>query len=106
MSKIIYFFIVVAAITLACNKKAIPTITERAQEPPPPAVKAVDIKPDLATGKTVFTNRCGGCHDLPKPEQYTAQRWDGILLSMIPKAKLNNEQGVHVTAYLRANAQK
>jgi cytochrome c5 len=106
MSKIIHFIIVIAAITLACNKKALPTITERTKEPPPPAKKAVDVKPDLATGKIIFTNRCGNCHDLPKPEQYTARRWDGILLSMIPKARLNNEQGLHVTAYLKANAPK
>lgn len=106
MSKIIHFIIVITAITVACNKKAIPTITERAKEPSPPATEAAEIKPDLVTGKTVFTNRCGNCHDLPKPEQYTAQRWDGILLSMIPKAKLNAEQGVHITAYLKANAQK
>ena len=60
----------------------------------------------IAMGKIVFTNRCGNCHDLPKPEQYTTQRWEGILSYMIPRARLNEEQGVHVTAYLKANAVK
>ncbi|MDZ4810156.1 MAG: hypothetical protein SGI96_18115 [Bacteroidota bacterium] len=106
MSKIVHFIIVIAAITVACNRKALPTITERTKEPPPPAKKTVDVKPDIATGKIIFTNRCGNCHDLPKPEQYTAQRWEGILSYMIPRARLNDEQGVHVTAYLKANAAK
>jgi len=57
-------------------------------------------------GKTIFINRCGRCHDLPKPDQYTAQRWEAILSYMIPRAKLTDEQGVHVTAYLTANAIK
>jgi hypothetical protein len=60
----------------------------------------------METGRIIFTNRCGKCHDLPKADQYTAQRWDGILSSMIPKARLNEEQGLHVTAYLKAQAKK
>ena len=48
MSKIFHFIIVIAAITMACNKKAIPTITERAKEPPPRAKNAIDVKPDIA----------------------------------------------------------
>jgi hypothetical protein len=54
----------------------------------------------------IFTNRCGRCHDLPKPEQYTSERWKGILSYMNPRAGLNEEQGVHITAYLQANAAK
>ena len=91
---------------IACNKKALPVITARIPEPPAPAKTIIDVKPDMEIGKRVFTNRCGGCHDLPRPAQYTAQRWDGILSSMIPKAGLNGEQGIHVTAYLKANAAK
>jgi len=83
-----------------------PVITSRTVEPPPPAKPVSDVKADTELGKTIFTNRCGRCHDLPKPEQYTAQRWDGILSYMIPRARLNDEQGVHVTAYLKANAAK
>lgn len=91
---------------IACHKRAVPVITTRTVEPPPPAKPVSDVKADPELGKTIFANRCGRCHDLPKPEQYTAQRWDGILLSMIPKSRLNEEQGMHVTAYLKVNAQK
>ena len=83
-----------------------PVITSRTTEPPPPAKPIIDIKPDIETGKTIFINRCGNCHGLPKPDDFTAKRWEGILSYMIPKARLNNEQGIHVTAYLKASAAK
>jgi len=90
----------------ACTKKALPVITERKTMPFPPVKKEISVRPDIAMGKTIFINRCGRCHDLPKPEQYPVQRWDGILSYMIPRARLTDEQGIHVTAYLRANAAK
>ena len=83
-----------------------PVITSRTTEPPLPTKPVVDVKPDIETGKIIFTNRCGNCHGLPKPDDFTAKRWDGILSYMVPRARLNNEQGIHVTAYLKANAQK
>lgn len=104
MKKNILLIVIVSVITVSCDKKAIPVITARTTEPLPPAKKLINVKPDMELGKTIFTNRCGRCHDLPKPEQYTAQRWDGILSYMIPRARLNEEQGIHITAYLKGNA--
>ncbi len=83
-----------------------PVITSRTTEPPAPVKSIIDVKPDIETGKTIFINRCGNCHGLPKPDDFTAKRWEGILSYMIPKARLNNEQSIHVTAYLKANAAK
>ena len=105
MRKKIYLIIFIVIIVVACTRKALPVITERKSDPPL-AKPVIDVKPDMEKGKIVFTNRCGRCHDLPKPEQFTAQRWDGILSYMIPRARLNDEQGIHVTVYLKANAQK
>ena len=85
-------------------------ITERKYEPSKTTITSnpspVTIVADTATGKIVFINRCRKCHELPDPVQYTTQRWDGILSYMIPRARLSNEQAVHVTAYVKANAQK
>lgn len=98
--------LIILSVIIACNKKAMPVITSRTTESPAPVKPIADIKPDIETGKTIFTNRCGNCHSLPKPDDFTAKRWEGILSYMIPKARLGNEQGIHVTAYLKANAQK
>jgi hypothetical protein len=95
---------------IGCHKKSMPVITERKYEAPKTTVTSYPptgtIAPDTTAGKIDFTNCCGKCHGLPEPLQYTAQRWDGILSYMIPRARLSNEQAVHVTAYVKANAQK
>jgi len=96
MKNMIHLFIAVVIVTIACNKKALPVITQRTTKPPAPVKKAIEVKPDIETGKVIFTSRCGRCHDLP----------NGILSYMIPRARLTDEQGVHVTAYLKTNAAK
>lgn len=96
----------VAIFGVACTHKSLPEITSRRTESLKKDNSTKAVIPDMNIGKTVFISRCGKCHDLPLPEQFTAQRWEGILSYMIPKARLNNEQGVHVTAYLKANALK
>ena len=104
MKKLIVLF-VIAFIIISCQKKALPVITERKEESKK-EIQTTIISPDTIAGKSIFIARCGRCHDLPEPAQYTAKRWDGILSYMIPRARLNDEQGVHVTAYLKANAAK
>ncbi|MEO5945337.1 MAG: hypothetical protein ABIP79_00860 [Chitinophagaceae bacterium] len=112
MLKNVHFVVVAAvivcftAISVACTQKTAPVITSRSTEPFKKEKQAISILPDLNEGKIVFTNRCGKCHDLPLPDQFTEKRWEGILSYMIPRARLNEEQGIHVTAYLKANAKK
>lgn len=57
-----------------------------------------------SAGQTIYTTRCGRCHGLKKTENYTAQQWDNILKSMIPKAKLNDDEAKQVTAYVIEHA--
>lgn len=54
----------------------------------------------LAQGKTIFENACKRCHDLPDPEAHTSVQWVGIMNSMAPKAKLNEEQHQWVYDYV------
>jgi cbb3-type cytochrome oxidase cytochrome c subunit len=102
-------FLLIVCITIlsvGCTQKAVPVITSRTTEQPKKESVRIIIAPDLAVGKAIFINRCDKCHDLPLHEQFTAQRWEGILSYMLPKARLNEEQGVHVSAFLKANAGK
>ena len=95
-------------LTIACTKKTVPVITERKYEPSKGIVTTFPsmeiISADTVAGKSIFMARCSSCHGLPEPTLYSEERWDGILSSMIPKARLSKEQGVHITAYLKANA--
>lgn len=54
----------------------------------------------IAQGKTIFENSCGRCHKLPDPTKYTSVEWVGIMNSMAPKAKLNDEQHQWVYDYV------
>ncbi|HUM98313.1 MAG TPA: hypothetical protein PK275_10675 [Chitinophagaceae bacterium] len=97
-------------LVVACNRQTLPVITDRNAAKPkidneiyPPAGT---VKEDLVIGKTIFTNRCGRCHGLPDPALFQTNKWESILTIMIPRAKLNQEQAVHVRAYVLENAAK
>jgi cytochrome c5 len=104
--KRLFVIIIIAAVIIACNKKAMPVITERTTDPPPPESPVANVKPDLVIGQRVFTNQCGKCHDLPDPAKYNAERWEGILRTMIPRAGISRVNEVHVTAYIGANSKQ
>ncbi|MEO6612596.1 MAG: hypothetical protein ABIT05_14330 [Chitinophagaceae bacterium] len=106
MKKSVLPILLCGAVFVSCQKKALPVITERRQETPVVLPVNENIAPDTSAGKTIFLARCARCHDLPLPDQYTAPRWEGILSSMMPKARLSKEQEVHITAYLKAHAAK
>lgn len=106
MIKLVQMISVLVFLLSACNSKSVPVISSRVTEQPSKVNTPINIKPDVSIGRSIFITRCNRCHDLPKPEQYTAERWDGILSYMIPRSRLDNEQGVHVKAYLKLNAAK
>lgn len=58
----------------------------------------------LKEGEQLFINNCGSCHKLKAAETQTPERWNKIVKRMIPKAKLNDQDGMLVRAYLIANA--
>jgi cytochrome c5 len=103
-------FSLLLMLLIACQRKSLPAITERKTEPPlkiasayPPAMT---VKPDTVQGKSIFIARCGRCHALPSPAQFNVTRWGTILSSMVTRARLDNEQIVHLQAYILANAAK
>ena len=107
MKKPALLIILCLAIFISCQKKGVPVITERKTEPPRQnAAMPVNetIAPDTSAGRSIFQASCARCHDLPEPGRYTFSRWEGILSSMMPKARLNNEQKIHITAWLKAKA--
>src|SRR5690349_9349188 len=102
---------VMALAVLACHRKTVPATDSTANQPASGSTSATP-KMDaahaemVAQGKTVYTSSCGRCHALKNTTDYTQQRWEGILKSMIPKAKLNETQAQQVTAYVMDNAKK
>lgn len=106
MKKVFFILTIILSLITACHKKAVPTITDRTTDPPPPVSPVINVTPGLEAGKTIFNNRCARCHGLPELNKYNAEKWESILTTMIPRARLDKVQEVHVKAYVLANAAK
>jgi hypothetical protein len=46
----------------------------------------------LYKGYHLYKNKCGSCHFLYKPENYSLSKWDSILSKMKLEAKITDEQ--------------
>ncbi len=60
----------------------------------------------IAAGQNTFNAKCGRCHGLKNPGDFTAERWEGIMDAMAPKAHLTDIEKANVYAYVKANAKK
>jgi len=57
-------------------------------------------------GKKIFTVRCNKCHKYFPPESRNGENWLHVMTKMGPKANLNTDEYLEVTAYLVQNAKK
>ena len=98
----------IAILVFACHRKTIASsdniiISNKTNT----ETKTSVSNPELASaGQTIYTNRCGRCHGLKKTENYTSPQWDNILKTMIPKARLNEQETKEVTAYVMEHSKK
>ena len=106
--KTAFIILILAIIVFACHRKTVASsdniiISNKTNT----ETKTSASNQDLAfAGSTIYTNRCGRCHGLKKTENYTSQQWENILKTMIPKARLNDEEAKQVTAYVMDHAKK
>lgn len=107
----LFAFVVLA---YSCSKRTAPAKSEPSvvvtppPPPPPPDTLAVAATPPPAVGagKELFLAKCGRCHALKQPENYTAERWTGIMEKMAPKARLTDDEKKNVVAYVHYYAKK
>jgi len=104
--KVTITLLILAVIVFACHRKTVASSDNIIISNKTNAETKTPTSESASAGQTVYTSRCGRCHGLKKTENYTAQQWDNILKSMIPKAKLNDDEAKQVTAYVMANAKK
>lgn len=86
------------------SKSASTASNEMTPEAKVAAVKKNFTAHQMEEGKTLFENNCNKCHGLKDPAKRTVEKLEKVLPSMIRKAKLTEEQGTLVRAYLLSQA--
>jgi cytochrome c2 len=96
MKKSIVILVLIVFI-VSCSHKTVPTTSVVIPKPD---------SPEAIAGKEVFTAKCGKCHELKNPADYTPKKWISIVNEMAPKAKLDDTEKKNVLAYVQSNAKQ
>jgi len=55
-------------------------------------------------GHATYDAKCGRCHNLKRPNEYTAERWVPIMNDMAVRARLDSTEKANVLAYVTFHA--
>lgn len=109
MKKYIYGLCLLGVIVYSCKTQQTSTpVSTTSTVPATPSTATANLSKEemLKKGEDLFNLKCGRCHGLPSPSEYTIADWQPIMAVMAPKAKLNAEETNWVLAYVNANAKK
>jgi mono/diheme cytochrome c family protein len=100
--------VTLALLVFACSRKTVDTSQTTAGTTPVTETAKTDAAHAalVEQGKGIYTTKCSKCHGAKDVTAYTTTRWEGILKSMIPKAKLDETESQQVTAYVMEYAKK
>ncbi|UEG50488.1 hypothetical protein LK994_03230 [Ferruginibacter lapsinanis] len=106
--KKVFVLSILAFTIFSCAKKVTPAT---AAEKKPTEEQTVVVAPEamatnVASGKVTYEAKCGRCHGLKEPGEFTAERWVGLVNWMAPKAHLSDTEKADVLAYVQAGAKK
>jgi hypothetical protein len=88
-----FFLLALIVIVWSCAHKSVPSKTETSTG-------------DATAGQATYTAKCGRCHGLKNPGDFTSSDWVPILDKMAVKAHLDSTEKVNVLAYVQVNAKQ
>jgi hypothetical protein len=97
MRKEVVFFIVMFALS-ACTVM-LPQVSPKQADWAARQWPGMDAT-KLENARILYVNRCSGCHNLVLPEAHSLDKWNVILSTMAPRAKLSNEEKEQVRQYI------
>jgi len=89
---------------IGCSKKITPTTSVTEQTNSSELHQNVSAE-EVAFGKTIYNQKCGRCHRLYAPDEFSMRKWDKVLPVMFQKAHLDTAQQRLVRAYVTAGLQ-
>lgn len=107
--KTLFIISILASTFLGCAKKVAPaatidnkpaTETKTVTETKPVIVTPVESSMSIS-GHVIYDVKCGLCHALKKPGDFTVEQWVPILDDMASRAKLDSTEKANVRAYVR-----
>ena len=97
--------VLIVLFVVSCAARVVNTVAHLEPTPTKEEVHANFSTEQLAQGGALFSNNCDKCHKLFEPDSRDAEKWNEVLKRMIPKAKLNYEEGKLVRAYIIAHSE-
>lgn len=90
-----------------CAKKTSVSHNKTKKQTPEEQLAEVKTKytaEQIAQGKVTFTTKCGECHELKQPGEFTIKQWNKILPDMIHKARIKDPESGILNAWIITNA--
>jgi len=55
---------------------------------------------ELQQGQNIYVNKCGSCHRLYSPDDFSTTNWKSVMSSMAPQAGLSSSESALVLKYV------
>ena len=65
-----------------------------------PASSNAEVQAKLLSGRKIYVDHCGGCHNLHFPKEFTAEQWKVKIDEMAAKANVNDQEKQLILQYL------
>lgn len=87
-------------ILVSCKSKKVVTENKTAIETTTIVSGEMSMADRIAQGESIFQNKCGNCHALPKAKDHTPENWKSIMLRMQKAAELSDAEREYVYDYI------
>ena len=92
--------VLIIFILVSCKSKKVVTENKTEIETTTTVSSEISMADRIAQGESIFQNKCGNCHDLPKVKDHTPENWKPILLRMQKAADISEKEREYVYDYI------
>lgn len=87
-------------ILVSCKSKQVVTDNKTEIETNKTVTSELSMADMIAQGESIFQNKCGNCHALPKVKDHTPENWKSIMLRMQKAAEISDKEREYVYNYI------